>query len=134
VFESVREMKPLGVGINLQPNAVRELYDLGITEGELDEVGVPAKEWVAGRSERQRHLLGDAPALAIPGALVERRANLHAHAEFKLEGWRHLSVGVEAFLLIYQCVEIRRVAAGARSVTRSTAAHRGDSSRPACIY
>jgi 2-polyprenyl-6-methoxyphenol hydroxylase-like FAD-dependent oxidoreductase len=31
VFESVREMKPLGVGINLQPNAVRELYDLGIT-------------------------------------------------------------------------------------------------------
>jgi 2-polyprenyl-6-methoxyphenol hydroxylase-like FAD-dependent oxidoreductase len=45
VFESVREMKPLGVGINLQPNAVRELYDLGITEAELDEVGVPAKEW-----------------------------------------------------------------------------------------
>ena len=34
-----------GVGINLQPNAVRELYDLGITEAELDEVGVPAKEW-----------------------------------------------------------------------------------------
>ena len=45
VLESVREMKPLGVGINLQPNAVRELYDLGITEAELDEVGVPAKEW-----------------------------------------------------------------------------------------
>lgn len=45
VFESVREMKPLGVGINLQPNAVRELFDLGITEAELDEVGVPAKEW-----------------------------------------------------------------------------------------
>src|SRR5689334_14172605 len=44
-FESVREMKPLGVGINLQPNAVRELYDLGITEAELDEIGVPAKEW-----------------------------------------------------------------------------------------
>ena len=42
VFESVREMKPLGVGINLQPNAVRELYDLGITEAELDDVGVPA--------------------------------------------------------------------------------------------
>jgi 2-polyprenyl-6-methoxyphenol hydroxylase-like FAD-dependent oxidoreductase len=26
VFESAREMKPLGVGINLQPNAVRELF------------------------------------------------------------------------------------------------------------
>ena len=45
VLEAVREMKPLGVGINLQPNAVRELYDLGITEADLDEVGVPAKEW-----------------------------------------------------------------------------------------
>ena len=45
VFESVREMRPLGVGINLQPNAVRELYDLGITQDDLDRVGLPAKEW-----------------------------------------------------------------------------------------
>src|SRR3569832_875157 len=40
VFEAVREMRPLGVGINMQPNAVRELYDLGFTEQELDSVGV----------------------------------------------------------------------------------------------
>jgi 2-polyprenyl-6-methoxyphenol hydroxylase-like FAD-dependent oxidoreductase len=45
VFEAVRDMRPLGVGINLQPNAVRELYDLGITEEDLDRVGLPAKEW-----------------------------------------------------------------------------------------
>ncbi|HVV80979.1 MAG TPA: flavin-dependent oxidoreductase [Pseudolabrys sp.] len=45
VFEAAREMRPLGVGINLQPNAVRELYDLGITEHDLDGVGLPAKEW-----------------------------------------------------------------------------------------
>jgi 2-polyprenyl-6-methoxyphenol hydroxylase-like FAD-dependent oxidoreductase len=45
VFEAVREMRPLGVGINLQPNAVRELYDLGITKEDLDRVGVPAQEW-----------------------------------------------------------------------------------------
>ena len=45
VYEAVRELRPLGVGINLQPNAVRELYDLGFTEGDLDRVGVPAKEW-----------------------------------------------------------------------------------------
>jgi len=45
VFEAVREMRPLGVGINLQPNAVRELYDLGFTENDLDRVGVPAREW-----------------------------------------------------------------------------------------
>jgi 5-methylphenazine-1-carboxylate 1-monooxygenase len=45
VLEAVREMRPLGVGINLQPNAVRELYDLGFTEDDLDRVGLPAKEW-----------------------------------------------------------------------------------------
>jgi 2-polyprenyl-6-methoxyphenol hydroxylase-like FAD-dependent oxidoreductase len=45
VFEAVREMRPLGVGINLQPNAVRELYDLGFTRWELDRVGLPAREW-----------------------------------------------------------------------------------------
>jgi 2-polyprenyl-6-methoxyphenol hydroxylase-like FAD-dependent oxidoreductase len=45
VFETVREMRPLGVGINLQPNAVRELYDLGFTPDDLDRVGLPAKEW-----------------------------------------------------------------------------------------
>ncbi len=45
VFEAVREMRPIGVGINLQPNAVRELYDLGFTEHDLDRVGLPAREW-----------------------------------------------------------------------------------------
>lgn len=45
VYEAVREMRPLGVGINLQPNAVRELYDLGLGASEMDHVGVPAKEW-----------------------------------------------------------------------------------------
>jgi 5-methylphenazine-1-carboxylate 1-monooxygenase len=45
VFEAVRELAPLGVGINLQPNAVRELYDLGIGADALDRVGLPALEW-----------------------------------------------------------------------------------------
>ena len=45
VLEAVREMRPLGVGINIQPNAVRELYDLGITAADLDSVGMPAEEW-----------------------------------------------------------------------------------------
>ena len=45
VYEAVREMRPLGVGINLQPNAVRELYDLGIGSADLDRVGLPAREW-----------------------------------------------------------------------------------------
>ena len=45
VYEAVREMRPLGVGINMQPNAVRELYDLGFTQADLDRVGLPAREW-----------------------------------------------------------------------------------------
>ncbi len=45
VFEAAREMRPLGVGINMQPNAVRELYDLGIDAADLDRVGLPAREW-----------------------------------------------------------------------------------------
>ena len=45
VYESVPELRPLGVGINLQPNAVRELFDMGFTADELDRVGVPAREW-----------------------------------------------------------------------------------------
>ena len=45
VFETVNDLKPLGVGINLQPNAVRELFDLGITADELDTIGLQTKEW-----------------------------------------------------------------------------------------
>src|SRR5512138_2179384 len=45
VLESVRDLKPLGVGINLQPNAVRELYELGIGPEQLDTIGLQAREW-----------------------------------------------------------------------------------------
>ncbi len=43
IFESARDMRPLGVGINLQPNAVRELLDLGLAE-ELDAIGVKTQQ------------------------------------------------------------------------------------------
>lgn len=45
VFEAVPALQPLGVGINLQPNAVRELYDLGLDDTALDTVGLQAREW-----------------------------------------------------------------------------------------
>ncbi|WP_119353583.1 flavin-dependent oxidoreductase [Azohydromonas sediminis] len=45
VFEAVAELKPLGVGINLQPNAVRELYDLGLNADVLDTIGIQVREW-----------------------------------------------------------------------------------------
>ncbi len=39
VFESVAQIRPLGLGINLQPNAVRELIELGLGDA-LAEVGI----------------------------------------------------------------------------------------------
>jgi 2-polyprenyl-6-methoxyphenol hydroxylase-like FAD-dependent oxidoreductase len=44
VYEASGEIRPLGVGINLQPNAVRELFDLGLEAG-LDEIGVRTREY-----------------------------------------------------------------------------------------
>ena len=45
IFETVEDLRPLGVGINLQPNAVRELYDLGLSDHDLEQVGVRCREW-----------------------------------------------------------------------------------------
>ena len=44
IFEAASELKPLGVGINLQPNAVRELFDLGL-EAELDRIGIRTRDY-----------------------------------------------------------------------------------------
>ena len=43
ICESAPELKPMGVGINLQPNAVRELMDLGLSQ-ELDNIGVRTQQ------------------------------------------------------------------------------------------
>ncbi|MDQ0014874.1 2-polyprenyl-6-methoxyphenol hydroxylase-like FAD-dependent oxidoreductase [Variovorax boronicumulans] len=43
VYEAVPELKPLGVGVNLLPHAVRELTELGLLP-QLDAVGVRTKE------------------------------------------------------------------------------------------
>src|SRR5215471_9792038 len=43
VFESVAELKPLGVGINVLPHAVRELIELGLMD-RLDKSGVRTRE------------------------------------------------------------------------------------------
>ena len=36
IFEAVDQLRPLGVGINVQPHAIRELYELGLQD-QLDE-------------------------------------------------------------------------------------------------
>lgn len=44
IFEQVSALKPLGVGINLQPNAVRELFECGLEET-LDKIGLRTKDY-----------------------------------------------------------------------------------------
>ena len=44
VFESTPMLHPLGVGINLQPSAVRELYALGLKD-RLSEIGVQTRDY-----------------------------------------------------------------------------------------
>ena len=43
VYEAVRDLAPLGVGINLQPTAVRELTELGLGD-ELAQTGLATQE------------------------------------------------------------------------------------------
>jgi len=43
IFESVAELKPLGVGINVLPHACRELIELGLLE-QLDAAGLRTRE------------------------------------------------------------------------------------------
>ena len=44
IFEATDEIRPLGVGINLQPSAVRELYDLGL-EHDLPSIAVETRDY-----------------------------------------------------------------------------------------
>lgn len=43
IVEAVEELRPLGVGINLQPHAVRELFELGL-QSQLDAIGLRTAE------------------------------------------------------------------------------------------
>lgn len=43
IYEAVKQLKPLGVGINIQPHAVRELHALGLKQ-KLKKIGLRTKE------------------------------------------------------------------------------------------
>lgn len=58
VYEAVREVRPLGVGINLQPHATRELFELGL-EQELDKIGLRTEE--VAYFSKQGHLVWAEP-------------------------------------------------------------------------
>lgn len=76
IIEQVGEIKPLGVGINIQPNAVRELFDLGL-EAELDAIGLRTQElamFARGGAEVWREPRGAAAGYAWPQFSVHRGA------------------------------------------------------------
>ena len=64
VYESAPQIKPLGVGINLQPSAVRELFDLGL-EDRIDAIGVRTRDYgmYTKRGPRCCRLRSSAPSL-----------------------------------------------------------------------
>jgi 5-methylphenazine-1-carboxylate 1-monooxygenase len=110
VLEAAREMRPLGVGINLQPNAVRELYDLGITPEDLDRVGLPAREWalvglngndiyaetrglLAGYHWPQYAVDRGRLHMLLHGKVVERLGPLAVRLGSRVGGYRKLSDG-----------------------------------------
>ncbi|AIV36229.1 FAD-dependent monooxygenase [Streptomyces sp. CCM_MD2014] len=74
VVERTRHLRPLGVGINLQPHAVRELTELGLADG-LSAIGIPTAEmvWVDGSGAVQhREDLGTARGYHWPQYSLHR--------------------------------------------------------------
>ena len=104
VLESVRTLAPLGVGINLQPNAIRELIDLGL-EQDLNAIGIEATEW----------------------ALVGRNGNdVWSEPRGRLAGYRWPQYSVhrgELQMLLYRTVLDRLGADAVRTGYRVTGYH-----------
>lgn len=114
VFESVADLAPLGVGINLQPNAVRELFDLGLTDDALGRVGVEAREW----------------------ALVGRNGNdVYAEPRGRLAGYRWPQYAVhrgELQMLLYRAA-LERLGPGSVRLGHRVVGYRNDGPRVAAI-
>ena len=68
VIDSAASLRPLGVGINLMPHAVRELTELGLGE-ELEATGIPTAglpgDHAARRGRAQRPSVADAVTLRL---------------------------------------------------------------------
>ena len=86
VYEAAAEFKPLGLGINLMPHAIRVLAELGLSEG-LAEVAVEAKEF-AFFTSRGQHIYSEPTGL---------RAG-HAYPHFSIHRGEFHSILYAAFL------------------------------------
>lgn len=114
-LESVAELKPLGVGINLQPNAVRELYALGFTEEQLNRNGIQTEEWAlvglngkdvyteprgikAGYQWPQYSIHRGALQMMLHDTAVERLGSDAIRTGMRVTGYRNHDQGVTALV------------------------------------
>ncbi len=114
IFEAVGELRPLGVGINLQPMATRELFELGL-EGALDRVGLRTEAvgyfnrfgqevWseprglAAGYIWPQYSIHRGGLQMALLAALQERAGPDSVVMGQAVTGWRAVAGGVEVTL------------------------------------
>src|SRR6201998_1868815 len=112
VFESVAELKPLGVGINVLPHAVRELIELDLYD-QLDAAGVATRE-LAYFSQRGRPIWSEPRGLEagykwpqfsihrgtlqqiLLDAAIERLGAENILTSHHLVGWTETPEGVRA--------------------------------------
>src|SRR5215475_5877646 len=115
VFESVAELKPLGVGINVLPHAVRELIELGLHD-KLDTAAVHTKE-LAYFSKHGKPIWSEPRGLEagykwpqfsihrgtlqqiLLDAAIERLGKENILTSHHLSGWRETENGVRAELI-----------------------------------
>ena len=93
VFESVPQLRPLGVGINVLPHAVRELVELGLME-QLDASGVRTRE-LAYFSKRGQPIWSEPRGLdaaicsPLQGRAARSRSACRAWRNTQAPAWRH---------------------------------------------
>ncbi len=114
VFESVPEIKPLGVGINVLPHACRELIELGLLD-ELDRTGIRTSElayfskhgkpiWSEPRGLEAGYKWpqfsihrGELQTILLKAA-IERIGKENVLTGHHVSGWEETANGVRAFL------------------------------------
>ena len=114
IFEAVRDIRPLGVGINLQSMATRELFELGLSHA-LDKVGLRTREvgyfnrqgqeiWreprgtYAGNTWPQYSIHRGGLQMALLDALIERAGPDVLTMGAAVTDWREVDGGVEVTL------------------------------------
>ncbi|WP_457646497.1 flavin-dependent oxidoreductase [Profundibacter sp.] len=114
IYEAVEDIRPLGVGINLQSLATRELFELGL-EDALNKVGLRTREvgyftaqgqeiWreprgtYAGNTWPQYSIHRGGLQMALLEALLERAGPDVLTMGAAVTGWREVEGGVEVTL------------------------------------